>query len=107
MAITESAIESVYLRNFLKELGFLEFMDIAVFNDNLGAKRLADNASFSTRSKHIDLRHHFVREVLNNRQMKIEYIPTEDMPAGMMTKGLPGPKHKKCCKEIGLNTVFA
>jgi len=100
MGLTEATKESIYLRNFLIELGFNHLADLTILNDNLGAKKLVENPGFHSRSKHIDVRHHFVREALSNQIVKIEHIPTDDMISDVMTKGLPGPKHQKCSHQL-------
>jgi len=63
MAMTEAVKESLYLRRLFEELGLCELMDVTIFNDNMGALKLAENPIFHNRSKHIDLRFHFIREV--------------------------------------------
>lgn len=78
-----------------------------IFNDNLGAKRLTDNPMFHSRSKHIDLRHHFVRDAIRVGYFRIEHVSTENMIADVLTKGLPGPKHTKCFRAIELAFLAA
>lgn len=102
MGLTEAAKEIIHIKGFLSELGFENLSDAKLFNDNMGAQRLAENPSFHARSKHIDVRHHFIREMLRKKLLRLEYVPTEDMMANMMTKPLPGPKHQHCLKEVGL-----
>lgn len=104
IGLSETSKEAVYLRNFLTELGFQELADVVIFIDNLGAQKLAENPIFHARSKHIDVRHHFIREVLKNNQVKIKHVPTEDMTADLLTKGLPKPKHDRCVKLLGLGS---
>lgn len=60
-----------------------------MFNDNLEALRLAQNPVYHSRSKHIDMRHHFIRDSLNKRLLRVAHVFTNDMPADMLTKGLP------------------
>ena len=89
MGLTEASKEVVHLRNFLTELGSESLSDAKVFNDNMGAQRLAENPIFHARSKHIDIRHQFVRETMQNKQIKLEHISTEYMAADILTKPLP------------------
>ncbi|KMQ88472.1 retrovirus-related gag-pol polyprotein [Lasius niger] len=105
MAISDAVKEAIYLQRFIKDLGFQLPSTLKIFNDNNGARKLAENPVFHARTKHIDVRHHFVREVLNSGILKIEYAPTEIMPADILTKGLPKPKHEKCIDLLGLVTV--
>lgn len=105
MGLAEAAKEAIYIGNFLKEMEFENLTDVRVLNDNMGAQRLSENPVFHARSKHIDTRHHFVRETLLTKQLKLEHISTDDMIADMMTKGLPRPKHRHCLEMIGLGKL--
>nr|XP_012153675.1 PREDICTED: uncharacterized protein LOC105664311 [Megachile rotundata] len=63
MAVSDAA-KGVYLLGFLKELGLQNFAQLRLYNDNQGAQKLARNPLFHARIKHIDVRHHFIRQVL-------------------------------------------
>lgn len=102
MALTEAAKESIYLRNFLTELHLNAIADITVFGDNMGALKLAENSIFHGRTKHIDIKHHFIREALRNGFLKVSHIPTEEMVADVLTKSLGKPKHLTCLKLMGI-----
>ena len=56
--------------------------------DNQSAIAMAKNPQFHGRAKHIDIRHHFIREKVNGREIQLVYCPTGDMVADMLTKGL-------------------
>lgn len=58
MALGEAAKEAVYLMRFLSELGITDLKSVELFNDNIGAQKLAENPLFHGRTKHIDVRHH-------------------------------------------------
>jgi len=100
MALSEATKETIYLCSFLQELDLCNLTDVVVFNDNLGAKKLADNPMYHSSSKHIDLRHHFIRDALHSGQLRIEHISTEDMTADVMTKIMPRPTHIKYLRVI-------
>lgn len=73
-----------------------------VLNDNKGAIALSQNDAYHKRTKHIDTRHHFLREAIFNKQIKVEYLCTESMVADSLTKAINGPKHEFCAKKMGL-----
>ena len=54
--------------------------------DNMGAIQLAKNPVHHERSKHIDIKHHFVREQVENKTLEIEYVNTKDNLADIFTK---------------------
>ena len=73
--------------------------------DNQGAMKLADNPQFHNRTKHIDIRYHFVRDTLAAGEITLRYLPTADMVADVLTKPLPRDKHKKHSGTMGLHSA--
>ncbi|XP_035211735.1 secreted RxLR effector protein 161-like [Stegodyphus dumicola] len=76
MALSEAAKETVYLRRFLKELSYNIEHPTTIYCDNQGAQKITKNSVFHSRTKHIDIRHHFVREVYERGELDVQYIPT-------------------------------
>ncbi|CAK9826054.1 Retrovirus-related Pol polyprotein from transposon TNT 1-94 [Anthophora retusa] len=102
MALAEAAKEAVFLHAFLVELGFRQLADVNIYNDNIGASRMADNPVFHNRTKHIDVRHHFVRDLIKNGHITLGHVSTGDMPADVLTKALPRAKHVACRERLGM-----
>ena len=63
---------------------------IDVFVDNAGAISLATNPLSLARTKHIDVRFHFIRELVRSKTISIKYVPTADQHADILTKPLTG-----------------
>ncbi len=61
---------------------------VLVFVDNQGAIKMAKNDSSSTRTKHIDIQYRFVRDCLAKNLFYVDYCPTQDMAADLLTKPL-------------------
>ena len=59
-----------------------------MLDDSQSANKLAANASINRRNKHIDIKYHFVRHVVEDGQVIILYYPTSNMVADMLTKPL-------------------
>ena len=59
-----------------------------VFEDNQGAVQLALNPGMNSNSKHIDVRHHFLRELVVQRDIKVMQVPSEFQYADILTKAL-------------------
>ncbi|XP_053598339.1 uncharacterized protein LOC128668762 [Microplitis demolitor] len=102
MALTEAAKESIHLNRFMEELGMDQSISGEIFCDNRSAKMLAENPAFHSRTKHIDIRYHFIREKVREGLIKVESISTDDMVADIFTKALPAIKHVKHCENLGL-----
>ena len=102
MELIEAAKEAVFLLKFLKEVELEQQTVIRIYNDNQGAKKLAKNPVFHSRSKHAEIRHHFVRESLLEGWIIVDYISSGEMMADMFTKDLGGLKHQKCLTQFGM-----
>lgn len=102
MALSESAKEAVHLRGLLSEL--VNFSKaINIYNDNQSAQKVANNPILNRRTKHIDVRFHFIREKIANGEVKLAYLPTSKMIADICTKPLPRPKLEFCVEAMGLS----
>lgn len=102
ISMSNAAKEAIYLRRLLQELGFLNKEGVKLNVDNQGALKLATNPVFHNRSKHIDIKYHHIREVVNNKEICLEYCPTEEMVADIFTKNLTKAKHNKFMEMLNL-----
>ena len=59
------------------------------------------NPTLHERSKHINVKYHFIREVIEQGTIKVKKIPTEDNPVDVLTKVLPVTKFKNCLNLVG------
>jgi hypothetical protein len=74
----------------------------SVFCDNQSAIFLAKDQMFHERTKHIDVRYHFIREVIAKGDFKVRKVSTHDNPADMMTKVLPTTKFNLFTNLVGI-----
>ena len=104
MAMCATAKETVYLRKIFKELGLTKYISSATIlnSDNLSAQELVKNPVYHPRSKHIDIRYHYIRDVYAKNEICLQYVPTNDMPADILTKNLTKTKHWKFMTMMGL-----
>ena len=89
IAASEAAKEAVYLDNLLTELGFGSDNPVSLSVDNTGARNLAYNPEHHQRTKHIDRRHFFIRECVENHRIRVPFVSTVDNLADFFTKPLP------------------
>lgn len=101
MVIAVAAKEAIYLTNFLKKLGFADLADVVIYNNNRNAGLLAEGHVFYVRSKHIDIKHHFICQVMKERTLKLAYLSTKEMIADILIKALSGVKYLKCVTGLG------
>lgn len=102
MALAEGAKEAIYLRSFMREIGLQQLCEVILYNDNRGAELLAQNPVYHSRSKHIDLRYHFVRQSIEEKQLVVRHVSSDEMCADFLTKALPRAKHLSCVLRVGL-----
>ena len=84
MAACQAAKDAVWLRAFLIELGLNATAPTTIFCDSQGAMALAKNPEHHQRSKHIDLRYHFVREQVSSGTIALVYTSTTSMAADLL-----------------------
>ena len=102
MASCEAAREAVWQRAFLANLGYAQQNATVLHGDNQGCLALAKNPTLHARTKHIEMRHHFIREKINSGEIKQVYCPTKDMMADVLTKALTREKHEAFASGMGL-----
>jgi hypothetical protein len=107
VVMTHAAKEAVWLSQLIAELFRPLEHPITLHGDNQSAIALAysDMGQFHTRTKHIDIRYHFIRYVIDNGTIRLVYCPTQDMVADTLTKALPSVKAKHFAAALGLRSV--
>ena len=90
-ALTHAFKEALWLRIFLTLLNLPVPHPFPVFSDNQAAISLSSSTSVSSRSKHIDIRYHFLRSHVSDGSFTITWIPSSDMPADLFTQLLSDP----------------
>jgi hypothetical protein len=88
MAAAAATQDAIYLREFLASLHFVQDGPTIIYEDNQGAIALSENPVHHKRVKHIDIRHHFVRERVESGDVKLIYIETNKQIADILTKPL-------------------
>ncbi len=90
------------MRRLNSELGNPPDGPTTIMEDNQSSIAMAKNPQFHERAKHIDIRHHFVREQVASETVKLEYCPTHEMVADMLTKRLAQQRFCLLRKKAGL-----
>ncbi|KFX96087.1 hypothetical protein V490_03518 [Pseudogymnoascus sp. VKM F-3557] len=107
-AASEAVQEAVWARCFLQELKIpgINFEDGILLNmDSTSAMKLAKNPEYQSRTKHISVRHHFIREKIQSGEVKINWVSTKDMVADGLTKPLPRPAFEDFRRNMGMKTL--
>jgi hypothetical protein len=105
IAATHAAKEALWLRSLISQV-FGPIPDLTtLFSDNQSAIALTQDHQYHARTKHIDIRFHFIRYIVENGSLRLIYCPTAEMLADSLTKALPSPKVKHFASEFGLATL--
>ena len=102
IAAVEAGKEMLWLKRFLRELG-LEQGEYVVLCDSQSAMDLRKNAMYHARTKHIDVRYHWLRDVIEERHLKLKKVHTDKNGADMLTKVVLGSKLDVCSKLVGMS----
>ena len=76
-----------------------------VFEDNQGAIKLARNPGSSKRTRHIDIRYHFIREIIDQGVIEVVYCYTKEMTADLLTKSTPRQQFEKFRGKLGIDFI--
>ena len=101
MAAAEDIKKAMQLRGLFVELSLGQKL-IIVHYDSQSAIHLTKDYIYRERTKHIDVRYHFIHDVISQGDILVKKIDTEDNSINMMTKFLPLTKFKECMNLIGL-----
>ena len=105
VALSEASREAIWLRHLYGELGFVQKEPILLLGDNDGSVAMAKNPEFHKRTKHVDIRWHWVRELVSDGLINVVSCRDPEQTADILTKQLPRPKFIKNVAELGLSTV--
>ncbi|KXJ79475.1 hypothetical protein RP20_CCG000827 [Aedes albopictus] len=105
VALSEASRELMWLLKLLKDVGEEVPAPVIIHEDNQSCIAMLKSNGDSKRTKHIDTRFNFVKELCSNGVMNVRYCPSEEMVADGLTKPLARVKMEKMRQRIGLQTT--
>ncbi|PHT61425.1 hypothetical protein T459_34721 [Capsicum annuum] len=99
---TACASQAIWLRNVLTGLNFKQQEATTIYCDNSSAIKLSRNPVFHERSKHIDVRFHFLRDLTEDGVIDFVYCKSEDQITDIFTKSLKHASFVKLRKLLGV-----
>lgn len=100
IALCEAVKEASWTKNLLHEMNRPQQQKTIIYEDNQSTIKLLQHNRISQRSKHIDIRYHYIRDAMQNEQLEVQYCPTETMMADILTKPLSPKIFMKHCQEM-------
>ena len=98
--------EAVRLRALMREMSFAQKKQTLVKEDNQGAIALSKNPKYHPRTKHIDIKNHYIRNKVANKEVILDYCPTSEMLADLLTKPLGKTMFQRIRELMGVRNIF-
>ncbi|WCJ34767.1 Retrovirus-related Pol polyprotein from transposon TNT 1-94 [Euphorbia peplus] len=105
MAATAAACQGIWLQRVLSQISDMKAGPVILYIDNRSAIDLAKNPVFHGRSKHIDVRYHFIRECVEQGLIVIKHVSTNEQKADILTKALSAIKFEKMRNLLGVREL--
>lgn len=106
IATTSCACQYIWVRRVLKVLGHEEENRTLIQCDNISTIKLSKNAVSHGRSKHIDVRFHFLRDLVKDEIVELSYCSSQDQVVDIMTKPLKLDQFLKFRTLLGLMEAY-
>jgi len=103
VAAHDASKEIVWVRGLLEEIGIAQYIPTMLHCDNAAAAKLITNAMFHRRTKHINKKFHYVRQVHEEGKLEIRQVVSEDQLADIFTKTLTREKFLINRNKLGMN----
>ena len=103
MAIVSGSHDLMYLRNAMVSFGFPQHGPSPLFSDNKPALDAIANSRVSPRTKHINLRFHHIRELVDHGDISVLHLDGVRMPADVLTQPLPRPLFRRHIQVLSGN----
>lgn len=104
VAISMAASEACWIVNLLNDFKIHNVCPVQIYCDNQSAISVACTDTVK-RLKHIDIRYHFIKELVKNKRMCLSYVKTSDQPADMLTKSLNRELMTRFLGKCGIGNV--
>ena len=98
---SDACKEEISLKGLLDEIGRMQ-EKVNVFCDSQSAIHLATNPAYHSKTKHIDVRYHFVRHVIEGRKVVLKKVHKQESHADILTKPVIVEKLRWCLSSLGL-----
>jgi hypothetical protein len=101
IALSVAVREAVWLHKLLTDLFDHEMDPTTIHCDNQSCVKLSENPVFHDRSKHIEIKYHYIRDMVQRKTVHMQYLPTHEQIVDIFTKPLAKTKFEYLCERLG------
>lgn len=105
-ALSQGICEGIWIKRVLHEIGILNSNPIKVLCDNQSAISIAKNPVHHDRTKHVEIDRHFIKENIENGTISLQYTPTSQQTADILTKAVPRKTFENLTSKLGLLNIY-
>ena len=102
VALSSAAQECIWIKRLNSEFGNMSDGPTVIMEDNQSCIAIAKNPQHHGKSKHIDIKHHFIRELVGNKTIELRYCPTKEIVADFLTKALVREQFRDLREKAGI-----
>ena len=102
VASCSSSCEAVWLRKLLSDLFDLQLDSTCIYCDNRSCVKLSENLMFHDKLKHIEIQYHYIRDMVQRGEVKLQYVVTDEHIANFFTKPLARVKFEYFREKLGV-----
>ena len=106
ISATEAIKEGVWVQGLLHELNVYKGV-ATIYSDSQRAIHLCRNPVFHDRTKHVEVKYHFIKEKVDEGTLNIQYIHTAEQTADILTKPLFRPVFEKLVHKLGMYNLYS
>ena len=97
-----ASCEAVWLRKLLSDLFDLQLDATCIYCDNQSCVKLSKNPVFHDKSKHIEIKYHYIRDMVQRGEVKLQYVVIGEHIANVLTKPLARVKFEYFREKLGV-----
>jgi hypothetical protein len=102
IATTSCCTQILWMKQTLQDIKVEYKKPISILCDNTSAISISKNPVMHSKTKHIPIKYHFLREQVNDKIVKLEYVPTKEQIADIFTKPLPRDTFEYLRQKMGV-----
>jgi hypothetical protein len=102
ISASNASREAIWLRKLLSNLFDCSLELVVIHCDNQSCIKILENLVFHDRWKHMEMRYHYVRDMVQRRAVSLRYIPTDEQTANVLTKPLSKTKIEYFRDKLGV-----